>query len=216
MVNRRINPDHVHLVRYADDFIVTASSVEILHRAKARIREFLAERGLELSEEKTSITHIDAGFDFLGQHIKRYNSKLVIQPARKNVHTFLLNIRRTIKRLTSAPALEVIDRLTPMIRGWALYHRHISAAETFQFVDHEIQGRLWRWAKRRHSHRKKATGWDKHHLTPKYMGAPHTDENLVSMHPDCHIQVHHENLHIPAPPRRPSGNRVGVRSAGAG
>lgn len=313
-VDRRINPDHVHLVRYADDFIVTASSVEILHRAKACIREFLAERGLELSEEKTSITHIDAGFDFLGQHIKRYKGKLVIQPARKNVHTFLQNIRRTIKRLTSAPALEVIDRLTPMIRGWALYHQHISAAETFQFVDHEIQGRLWRWAKRRHSHRKNAlwiknryfryngkanwvffakdedgntidlfraasikierhvkiqsdanpydpeyelyferrqseimyrklagrrllkylytrqagkcalcdqpitpaTGWDRHHLTPKYMGGHNTDENLVLLHPDCHVQVHHENLHIPAPPRRPSGNRVGVRSAGAG
>ena len=61
-----------------------------------------------------------------------------------------------------------------------------------------------------------ATGWDRHHLTPKYMGGRHTDENLVLLHPDCHVQVHHENLHIPTPPRCPSGNRAGVQSAGAG
>jgi len=51
-------------VRYADDFIVTADSEETAKEIAELIKEFLKERGLEFSEEKTHITHIDDGFDF--------------------------------------------------------------------------------------------------------------------------------------------------------
>ena len=65
----------VNFVRYADDFIVTAASKELLEQeVKPLIEAFMKERGLELSNEKTRITHIEDGFDFLGQNIRKYKT----------------------------------------------------------------------------------------------------------------------------------------------
>jgi RNA-directed DNA polymerase len=82
---RKARRAKVNLVRYADDFIVTGASKEVLEEAKLLIVSFLKERGLFLSEEKTRITHIDDGFDFLGWNFRKYKGKLLIQPAKKNV-----------------------------------------------------------------------------------------------------------------------------------
>ena len=60
----------VNLIRYADDFVITGRSEHLLeNQVKPVVAEFLASRGLELFEEKTSVTHIDTGFDFLGQNV---------------------------------------------------------------------------------------------------------------------------------------------------
>ena len=69
-----INPrrDKVNFIRYADDFIVTARPEVLQEKVKPAIIGFLAGRGLRLSEEKTKITHIQEGFDFLGQRIRKY------------------------------------------------------------------------------------------------------------------------------------------------
>ena len=76
-----LQPLKVHFVRYADDFIVTCASRDYLeNEIKPLIREFLAERGLELSEEKSKITHINDGFDFLGFNIRKYHGKCLIKP----------------------------------------------------------------------------------------------------------------------------------------
>jgi RNA-directed DNA polymerase len=149
----------VHLVRYADDFIVTGTSKELLsNEVQPLVAHFLFERGLELSHEKTSITHIDDGFDFLGQNVRRYGTKLLLKPSRKNVGTFLTKIDDVIQHegghLTAG---ELIERLNPKIRGWALYHRHASSKQTFAYVDNVIVKKLWRWAQRRH--RQKSAGW---------------------------------------------------------
>lgn len=78
----------VNFVRYADDFIVTGASEELLEQeVKPVITRFLTERGLTLSEEKTRVTHIEEGFDFLGQNVRKYNGKLLIKPSKKNVKT---------------------------------------------------------------------------------------------------------------------------------
>ena len=74
----------VHLIRYADDFVVTAANRETLEEIKILLTEFLAQRGLTLSQEKTRITHITDGFDFLGFNIRKYNGKLLIKPSRKS------------------------------------------------------------------------------------------------------------------------------------
>jgi RNA-directed DNA polymerase len=78
-------------VRYCDDFIITGSSKELLEKeVKPLVEEFLREQGLELSPEKTRITHIEDGFDFLGQHIRRYtDGKIIITPSKKNVEAVL-------------------------------------------------------------------------------------------------------------------------------
>jgi RNA-directed DNA polymerase len=70
--------DKVHFIRYADDFIITGSSKELLEeQIKPAIKNFLAIRGLTLSDEKTRITHIDEGFDFLGFNVRKYKGKLL-------------------------------------------------------------------------------------------------------------------------------------------
>ena len=142
----------VNLVRYADDFVITSKSKELLEgEIKPLVEHFLQERGLELSPKKTVITHVEHGFDFLGQNVRRYpNGKLLIKPSKKNVKTFLDGIRRTIKAAHGVSAADLIDQLNPKIRGWANYHRHVVSKRTFGCVDHSIFSSLWKWARRRH------------------------------------------------------------------
>jgi RNA-directed DNA polymerase len=142
----------VHLVRYADDFVITSKSQELLQgEIKPLVEQFLQERGLELSPTKTVITHVEHGFDFLGQNVRRYpNGKLLIKPSRKNVGTFLNGIRQIIKDAHGVSAADLLDQLNPKIRGWANYHRHVVSKRTFGRVDHTIFSNLWQWARRRH------------------------------------------------------------------
>jgi len=152
--------NRVHLVRYADDFIITCTSKVLLeYGVRPLVEQFLQERGLELSHEKTRITHIQDGFDFLGQTVRRYpNGKVLLKPSRKNVKAFLGKIKETLKVYGgSASAGDLVIRLNQQIQGWALYHRHASSKRTFDRVDNVIFHRLWRWARRRH--RKKAASW---------------------------------------------------------
>jgi RNA-directed DNA polymerase len=141
----------VRLVRYADDFLIFGSSKELLEKeVKPLVEAFLAERGLELSPTKTIITHISEGFDFLGQNVRKYGDKLLIRPSAKNVKTFLDKVRETIRKHRSSEQETLINLLNPMITGWANYHRHVVAKETYAEVDSHIWQALWRWAKRRH------------------------------------------------------------------
>jgi RNA-directed DNA polymerase len=141
----------VNLVRYCDDFLITGISKEVLEQeVKPLVTDFLRERGLELSEEKTTITHIEDGFDFLGQHVRKYNGHFLTRPAKKNVKAFLTDIRKVIKDNKAATAYGLIATLNPKIRGWANFHRHAAAKKTFAHVDTAIFKALWRWARRRH------------------------------------------------------------------
>ena len=141
----------VHVVRYADDFIVTGASKEILEtEVRPVVERFMSTRGLELSEEKTRISHIEGGFDFLGQNVRKYNGKLLIKPSKKNVKAFLGKIRGVVKKNKMARQRNLILLLNPIIRGWAQYHRHVVASRTFAKVDHWIWRTLWYWSKRRH------------------------------------------------------------------
>ena len=141
----------VHLIRYADDFIITGKSKELLeNEVKPLVENFLKERGLSLSEEKTKVTHIKEGFDFLGWNFKKFDGKMIIKPSKMNVHTFLNNIRETVKSNKAAKQENLIRLLNPKIRGWVNYHKTSVADETFHKVDHEVWKILWQWAKRRH------------------------------------------------------------------
>jgi RNA-directed DNA polymerase len=148
----------VYVARYADDFIISGSTRELLEEVvKPRVVEFLRKRGLELSEEKTSITHIEDGFDFLGQHVRRYpNGKVLTTPSKKNVKAFLDKARRMIELHKTTPAGQLIGVLNPIIRGWANYHRFGASKATYTSVDTALFQKLWQWARRRHP-RKSAT-----------------------------------------------------------
>jgi RNA-directed DNA polymerase len=145
----------VKFVRYADDFIVTGTSKEVLEtEVKPAIVEFLKERGLELSMEKTRVVHIETGFDFLGWNFRKYKGKLLIKPSKKNVHAFLAEIRETIDANKTAKAANLIAKLNPKIQGWANYHKGAVAKEAFAQVDKQIWEKLWQWALRRHSEKR--------------------------------------------------------------
>lgn len=288
---RNKNPHKIHFIRYADDFVVLAESKEILkEKVQPVIEQFLKERGLELSKEKTKLTRIDDGFDFLGKNIRKFNGlkgKLIIQPSKKNIRHFIQKIQTTIHRNRTAKTYELIYLLNSQIRGWALYHRTDNAKQAFSYVDNIIWKMVWRWARRRHRNKSKKwitkkyyrtfqgrswtlfdydekgklvkliyaskipikyhihiradvnpydpadelyyerrydrqmldklttrkrltllykkqkgkclacqqkitkqTGWDTHHLTPKYLGGKSNLDNLVLLHPICHQQLH--------------------------
>ena len=144
----------VNYVRYADDFIVTGRSKELLEQEVMPIvKEFMRERGLTLSPEKTKITHIDEGFDFLGQNVRKYSGKLLIKPSKTNVTTFLEKVRSVVKGNKALNQIHLIKLLNPMIQGWANYHQHVVSKATFASVDHQIWHVLWQWAARRHPHK---------------------------------------------------------------
>jgi RNA-directed DNA polymerase len=88
---------------------------------------FLKERGLELSEEKTHITHIKDGFDFLGFNVRKYSGKMLIKPSKAAVKRFLDDIRELIKSIATGKTAELIRRLNIKLSGWANYYRHVVA-----------------------------------------------------------------------------------------
>jgi RNA-directed DNA polymerase len=158
---RRHKECKVHLVRYADDFIITGTSRVLLHReVRPLVEHFLQERGLELSHEKTRITHIEDGFDFLGQTVRRFpNGKLLIKPSKRSVQTFLSKIQATIDDASGLTVGLLIRRLNQQIKGWTMYHRYAVSKRIFQAVDDQIFRKLLRWCRRRHP--KKSWKWIK-------------------------------------------------------
>jgi RNA-directed DNA polymerase len=153
---KRFHPK-VKLVRYADDFIVTGATQEVLERVKAEVESFLAERGLTLSPEKTKIVHVEEGFDFLGFNIRTYHGTLLIKPSKDAQRRLRLKVRGIIRDRRGADQQNLIGQLNPVIKGWANYYRHVVSACTFSKLDDYIWKRLWRWAKRRHPN--KARRW---------------------------------------------------------
>lgn len=145
------SPLKVHFVRYADDFIITGATREVLAgEVQPLVEQFLAHRGLALSPEKTRITHIDEGFDFLGMTVRKYDGKLLIKPAKTSVQRFLRRLREIVKDNATVRQDVLIGKLNPLIRGWANYYRHAVSKRIFNRASWAIWQCLWRWARRRH------------------------------------------------------------------
>jgi len=142
----------VNVVRYADDFVITASSRERAEEARAILIPFLAERGLELSEEKTLVTHIADGFNFLGWNFRKYrNGTLLIKPSKESVRNAVRKIREIILENGKAWSQDDIIRdLNPVLRGWTNYHRSAVSKKAFGWIGTYVFRTLWTWASRRH------------------------------------------------------------------
>lgn len=142
----------VHLVRYADDFIITGKDKQVLeNEVLPLVCEFLAERGLTLSEEKTKITHISEGFDFLGFNIRKFGDTLLTRPSKEAKKKFLEKIRRVVESNKATRQKSLIMMLNPIITGWGNYYQYGVSAETFHRMDFEIFRKVWQWARRRHA-----------------------------------------------------------------
>ena len=146
----------VNFIRYADDFIITGKSKRMLEsQVKPVVERFLAERGLTLSEEKTSITHITDGFTFLGQTFRKKGNTLRITPAKEGVHALKQKVGRICRKYVSAPMAALIKALNQTLRGWGNYHRHVVASEAFSEIDTYVYEQLWRMVRQRHQNRSK-------------------------------------------------------------
>jgi RNA-directed DNA polymerase len=155
---RMVTPK-VNLVRYADDLIITAPMQERAEHVIETVKQFMAARGLQLSEEKTLITNIADGFDFLGWNFRKYKGKLLIKPSKKAQQNVLEKIRNVINHCKARTQDELIRRLNSIIRGWCNYHQGTVADKIFSKINYEIFKALWRWACRRHP--KKGLRWIK-------------------------------------------------------
>lgn len=141
----------MHFIRYADDFIITGETRELLQeKVRPCIEEFLNIRGLAMSADKTVITHIDDGFDFLGFNIRKYKGKLLTKPAKSSIKRIKSNFRTCLKRHKTERTGNVIKELNTMIKGWANYYKHVVSKNVFCSLDHAFWQMTWKWARRRH------------------------------------------------------------------
>jgi RNA-directed DNA polymerase len=155
------------IVRYADDFVIVCRSEPEAKEIKEEIAEHLLNKvGFTLSEEKTKITHIYKGFDFLGFNFRKYPTKmkggkvkytLSIRPQKEKVNNLLEDCKEILDSHKTATQQNIILLLTPKLVGWAMYYRHVVATRTFSRIDGKLWDKLYRWAKRRH--RNKSKGW---------------------------------------------------------
>jgi len=154
-INKSYNRQKVNLVRYADDIVITADTPETAEGVKQILKEFLNDRGLELSEEKTHITHIGEGFTFLGWEFRKFNGKLIVKPSKESVNTFIGKIHKILRKGRSWSQDALIAAINPIIRGWCNYHRHVCASKTFSKTDYVIFHMLYSWVRRKHHNESK-------------------------------------------------------------
>jgi len=143
----------VNFVRYADDFIITAASREIIeNEIKPIVTGFLEKRGLSLSEEKTKISHINDGFDFLSQNTRKYrNDKVLQRPSKKAIKSIKYKLKQIVFKNLGASPKNLILQVNSVLRGWTNYHKHIVSKNIFTEVDYYLWRLLGHWCKRRHA-----------------------------------------------------------------
>lgn len=145
------------LIRYADDLIALCQSKVQAEEVKARLAEWLAPKGLRFNEDKTSIVSLDEGFDFLGFSVRRQSGKLLIRPSKAAVKRHRQRLRSEMRSLRGHNVVTVLQRLTPIVRGWAAYYRTVVSSEQFSALDRYLWKLTYKWAKQ--SHPKKSKHW---------------------------------------------------------
>jgi len=145
------------LIRYADDLLALCSSREQAEQVKASLAGWLAPRGLAFNEDKTRIVSLDEGCDFLGFNVRRQSGKLLIKPSKAALKRHRQRLRAEMRSLRGHNAAAVLQRLTPIVRGWAAYYRTVISSEMFSALDRYLWKLTYKWAKQ--AHPKKAKRW---------------------------------------------------------
>lgn len=148
------------LTRYADDFVILCNGPRAeTERLREEARQFLGEElRLELSLEKSRITHVTEGFDFLGFHLqwklpKSRKPWLRVTPNQKSIDRFKQTIKTMTRRNTFYQApLDKINSLNRVMRGWNQYYEYVNATKTASQLTYWANDRLFIWLKKRHKH----------------------------------------------------------------
>jgi RNA-directed DNA polymerase len=155
--NGLLSPTSRALVRYADDLVVFCATQAEAEQTINDLKGWLAPRGLTLAEEKTRIVHLNEGFDFLGFNVRLYaisttkaGAKLFIKPSKTSVKRIRERLRQEWHSLSGANVRAVIQRLGPIITGWANYYKTGVSAKTFTSLDHYLIQQAWHYTKRQH------------------------------------------------------------------
>lgn len=144
------------LIRYADDLVALCHSQRQAEQIKASLAEWLAPRGLVFNEDKTTIVHLSAGFDFLGFSVRRYGgTTLLIKPSTAAVQRIRERLHTEMRTLRGSNAAAVLAALTPIIRGWAAYYRGVVSSRTFKALDNYLWTLTYTWATRGHANKPK-------------------------------------------------------------
>ena len=146
-------------IRYADDFVILVSGDEqTAHAEKSALAHYLRETlKLELSLNKTRITSLTDGFEFLGHRIRlRWDPRFGYTPRVEIPKAKILDFRYRVKQLTGRQHLylslsEQLQVLNPILRGWGNFYRHCTNAKNiFASLDWYVGDRLWRWMRNKY------------------------------------------------------------------
>ena len=159
--NDEIDYAEGNLIRYADDIIISARSEESAQKIRRIVSDFLDERGLELSQEKTRIIHISEGFTFLSRKYSKRNTQLFAQPSEQAIERFISSLGDTIENHTGSQK-SLIDRLNKKIDGWITYHKVSEADDAFRHVDVFIKASLLELCEKKHPK------WPREKILEKY------------------------------------------------
>ena len=163
------------VVRYADDFVIFAKSKEDIEAIPDILSPYLEERGLELAEDKTRITHILEGFDFLGFNFRRYKTfngfKHLCKPSKKSINQFKSKVSEICRQFNGHNVDTLIKRLNSLIRGTANYWKAHVAKDIFSAMDNYIWRKTYKFVRRLHSD--KPWYWIKEKYYPFYDDGKH-------------------------------------------
>lgn len=155
----------ISLIRYADDFIVTAPTRRILETyAIPKIKDFLSSRGLTLNTMKTRIVHRTEGFKFLGFDFKYFSNPnhkpvLLVFPTKESIRSLFRKIKGILRSGGFLTTDELIQRINWILRGWGYYYRFVNAKHTFTTIANRMFRTMWNWTRRKHP--KKSAKWRK-------------------------------------------------------
>jgi RNA-directed DNA polymerase len=201
---RRHGEPTYRLIRYADDFVVMVHGTEA-HASALRdeVASVLSTVGLRLSEEKTSVCHIDDGFDFLGLRIQRQRKRgsdkafVYTWPSRKSLSSVMAKVKAITKQGTNNPLSDLLRQLNWVLRGWTNYFRHGVSKDTFAYLHQFTWLRVVGWLRRKH--RRANWGWLRRHYLANAWWPEHDGEALFDCRAVPVTRYRYRGAMIPSP-----------------
>jgi RNA-directed DNA polymerase len=181
---RRHGEANYRLIRYADDFVVcVAGDRRHAEALVAETEQVIAPLGLTLSKEKTRVTHIDEGIEFLGWRIKRQQGRdgrphVYTYPSKRSLAAVMAKVKQITRSDYNQPLGQLLHRLNPVLRGWCAYLCSGVFSRTFNYLRAYAWRRVVRWLRRKHRHAN--WRWLRGHYLPGWWP---THGTTVLLHP---------------------------------
>jgi len=154
---RRHGEATYRIVRYADDFVIMVHGTRAhAEGLRHEVEAALSSVGLRLNEDKTSVGHIDEGFEFLGfriqRQVKRGSNKAFVYtwPSRKSLSSIMAKVKTITKQGTNNPLSDLLRQINGVLRGWTNYFRHGVSKDTFAYLHQFTWRRVVHWLHRKH------------------------------------------------------------------